>query len=204
MDYELLFINYVNVLVLENVTLNSKKIYRKLLRELIKLSFLIFKEQKITNFKIVSLQDDLMLVENELVDNEPPYYILQSTCHRSPKGYNQLILKYQGKSKKLGLYLQLLNCLKNIIIDYYKVNKTNKDGLFVLQALLKITEYSYQKDLAEYKEQISSIIELLKKDEIPSIDRLDNIYELIKYVDEKLSQYEYFEPKQFQNEILKK
>ena len=115
----------MNALILESASSNSKKMYKLMRKELIKLKILMFKERKITDFKIAKLQDDLMLVENDLVNNELPYCILQSTCNRPPKGYKQLILKYKGKSNKIWLYFQLLNSLKNVIEDFYKFNKTD-------------------------------------------------------------------------------
>lgn len=205
MDYVTLFENYWNAFIEQNAKLKPKKVYRNILKELKLLVIYIYKFRIKTNLKIDDLENDKLLVENELVNNELPYYILKSTLREPPLGYENLIIKYKAKSTKIDLYFNLIHGFKIILNEYIKSNETySSESLTTIQILLKITKDSFAEDMVQYEEQIKEMIEMMKQNQIPPLVPINNVFELKAFILKQLSQHEEYNLAAYQNETLKR
>ncbi len=192
MEYQEQFNEFFEKFLEENNKLSVKKIKNILYKSL-------FYLLKITKQEKGNMYFNLKKVQNNVFEMKGKEYLI-TTRNIAPKRYSRLIDLYAIEYQAMHSFYALICSLKTLI-DSYKENE--KIHLMILHALLSMYSYFFNEEVDTFENCVDRCFDAFNQQEIPSLFS-PKIAEYIQFFNQMICQYEAFDYKSYQKELLKK
>ncbi len=192
MEYQEQFNEFFENFLEENVSLSPTKIKFTNYKWLFYLMKSAKNEREAIYINLKTAQKNIIKIKGK--------EYLVTTREIVPQGYYRIIDCYQVEYQAMNSFYALICSLKTLILSY---KQNEKIHLTVLQTLLYMYSYFFNEEVDSFESCMDTCFDLLNSKKIPPIFS-SKISEYIQFFTQMVCQYDAFDYKRYQKELLKK
>ena len=186
MEFEELFVAYLNEWTLEIENKKTSKIYKSILKDIKIWFYEVSKTKKNIQKSRKKMEREYLAIRIQFPSIEEAVILKDTQIVLN--GFNRLMIYFDEQENNIDTYLNILEGLQNITMEYYKDVKTeNKNTLLYIRVLLEIFLEAYERDITTFEKVTLQITDAIEKEQIPILDYAHHVYFLKDFLLQKIS-----------------